>query len=293
MKRDADKLVQDIIAAVTGGQAADGHAAGEVFLRALGSALSGATMEQRGRVQALCRQIMGAACNVEYDIAANGEQALITKVCGDGDVVFDVGANQGAWTRAVLDAAPNASVHCFELIPQTAKALAQTLHGLPNVKVNACGLADAPGDTEAFFVEARSELSGLFCLHGNHEPARVKCRLTTGDLYAERLRIERIRLLKVDCEGYDYNVLEGFRTLLRQKRIDVVQFEYGYANIAARRLLADFYDRLGGLGYALGKLYPDGVDFKAYDVADENFLGPNYVACRASDAALMTRLRRF
>lgn len=303
MKRSVDRLISGIIGLVTqdsqdgqGLQGTGGGGAanpGEAFMRALGGVFAGASMEQRKNAQALCRRIMAAAGNVEYDIALNGERALIERVCAAGDVVFDVGANQGAWTRTVLEAAPGAFVHCFELIPRTAAALEEALRGLPDVRVNKCGLAEAPGEREAFHVEERSELSGLYRVHGAFAPKRVMCRLTTGDLYAERMKIERIRLLKLDCEGYDYSVLEGCQRLLKKRRVDVVQFEYGYANIQARHLLVDFHERLEGLGYVLGKLYPDGVDFKPYEVTDEDFLGPNYVACRGDDAALRERLTAF
>lgn len=294
MKRSIDGLISGIIGLVVGEGVNGGEAGpGDAFLHALDEFSAGATMAQRKNAQALFRQLSGAICNVEHDIASNGERAVIERVLADGDVAFDVGANKGAWARAALTAAPGAKVHCFELIPETAKVLAESLRGLANVQVNACGLAEAPGECEAFFVRERTELSGLYLLHRNHTPERVKCRLTTGDLYAQRMKIDRVRFLKIDCEGYDYNVLEGCRDLLRHKRVDVVQFEYGYANIPARRLLADFYERLVGLGYAVGKLYPDGVDFKPYEAVDENFLGPNYVACLASDSDLMQRLRAF
>jgi hypothetical protein len=36
----------------------------------------------------------------------------------------------------------------------------------------------------------------------------------------------------------------------------------------------------------VGKIYPDYVDFRDYDLSDEDFLGPNYLACRVGDGAL-------
>jgi hypothetical protein len=58
-----------------------------------------------------------------------------------------------------------------------------------------------------------------------------------------------------------------------------VQFEYGYASITSHFLLADFYRFFEERGFVLGKLFPDHVDFREYDLyKDENFLGPNFVA---------------
>jgi Methyltransferase FkbM domain len=84
--------------------------------------------------------------------------------------------------------------------------------------------------------------------------------------------------LKVDVEGAEGAVLQGFKTALAERRIDVVQFEYGFQNIFSRFLLLDFYRLLEPHGYAVGKLYPDGVCFKSWEPKDEDFYGPNYVA---------------
>ncbi|MFM9971903.1 MAG: hypothetical protein ACKVQK_26275 [Burkholderiales bacterium] len=44
--------------------------------------------------------------------------------------------------------------------------------------------------------------------------------------------------------------------------------------------------------YLLGKLYPDHVDFRAYQLEDEDFLGPNYVAVRQGRGDLIEALRK-
>lgn len=43
---------------------------------------------------------------------------LLRRVHKDSLVVFDIGANQGHWTKTLLDCAPNVIVHAFE--PSTA-----------------------------------------------------------------------------------------------------------------------------------------------------------------------------
>jgi hypothetical protein len=32
----------------------------------------------------------------------------------------------------------------------------------------------------------------------------------------------------------------------------------------------------------VGKIFPNGVEFREYELADEDFMGPNYLACRAA-----------
>lgn len=240
----------------------------------------------------LARLIYNEAANLNYDIDTNGERALIAKVCSDGDFVFDVGANQGSWTKVLLDLFPNVTAHCFELIPHTAQRLKKELDGQSAI-ITPCGLGAEEGCITANYCAEHSELSGIYDVHSNYTKEPIKCRLAQGDTYGHMHRIDRIRLLKVDCEGSEYDVLKGFDFMLRKKRIDVLQFEYGKANITAKTTLLDFYHLLTPLGYTIDKLYPDGVDFRPYALEDEDFTGPNYVACTSKDPQLVSRLQRF
>ena len=53
--------------------------------------------------------------------------------------------------------------------------------------------------------------------------------------------------------------------------------------VALPTILRDFHTLFAEHGYVVGKLFPDHVDFRAYDLKDEDFLGPNYLACAADD----------
>jgi hypothetical protein len=77
-------------------------------------------------------------------------------------------------------------------------------------------------------------------------------------------------------------VLQGFERILHEKKIDVIQFEYGHINIESKFLLYDYHKFFRTRGYTLGKVYPGYVEFREYDMSsDEDFIGPNYVAVNA------------
>ena len=67
---------------------------------------------------------------------------------------------------------------------------------------------------------------------------RRQVEVQTGDAYCTRHRIERIDLLKIDVEGAEHLVLRGFERMLHERRIEVIQFEYGLANIYTHHLFA-------------------------------------------------------
>jgi len=107
-----------------------------------------------------------------------------------------------------------------------------------------------------------------------------------GDEFLAREGIGRVDFLKLDVEGAEHLALKGLDGYLRQGKVRFVQFEYGRVNILTHFLLRDFYELFQGYGYAVGKIYPDYVEFREYDLRDEDFLGPNYLACPRSDEAL-------
>ena len=57
--------------------------------------------------------------------------------------------------------------------------------------------------------------------------------------------IESIDFLKVDTEGADIDVLQGFRNAFEQGAVTMAQFEYNDLSLKlSRTLLADFYELL-------------------------------------------------
>ena len=87
--------------------------------------------------------------------------------------------------------------------------------------------------------------------------------MKTGSDYLIDNNIETIDFLKIDVEGHDLNVLEGFDQYLKNVRI--IQFEYGVFNVDSKGLLVDFYYLLSGFGFILGRLYPNKVLFSEYN----------------------------
>jgi FkbM family methyltransferase len=231
--------------------------------------------------------------NFDYDPATNGEQRLLRVLAPLRiDTVFDVGANDGSWALACAQILGQASrdafsIHAFEVVPETAEKMIARVSGVPAITANRFGLSNAEGPIEIFVDPSQSWLSstvpGGSAIHGDRFKT-VRGTVTTGDRYSAAHAIGRIGFLKIDVEGGEGLVLQGFQELLAGQRIDVIQFEYGLQNIFARFLLLDFYRLLESHGYALGKLYPDGVCFKSWVPEDEDFLGPNFVAVLAKRA---------
>jgi FkbM family methyltransferase len=239
-----------------------------------------------------CDHFLKAYKNFNYDMRSNGEQWLLNRVAAFRPaVVFDVGANLGDWLTLAGAALPDAQFHAFEIIESTFAGLAKRMAGRgPPVVLNDFGLSDHSGSVKMHVFNVSSVCSSHVAYpHGPHR--EVICPVRRGDEYIEEKGIKRIGLLKIDVEGAEHKVLEGFGAVLDAGNIDVIQFEYGKVNIITHYLLRDFYQFLEVRGYLIGKLFPDHVDFRNYELEDEDFLGPNYVAVQKAQTPIINALR--
>jgi FkbM family methyltransferase len=230
--------------------------------------------------------------NSAYDFEANGEARVLRVLAGHDTVrVFDVGANVGDWTLAARKALPEADIHSFEIAPATFAKLSRRVASVqPAITLNLVGLSAAVGRLRLNYVEQADFLSSGVAVVGPWAPQQIDVNVITGDLYCAERNIDRIDLLKIDVEGMEPQVLAGFARMLAARQIRVIQFEYGVINIAARFLLKDFYDQLTADGYRIGKIYPRCVKFREYDWRHEDFIGPNFLAVRATAHDLIRRL---
>jgi FkbM family methyltransferase len=241
--------------------------------------------------------------NKQYDVALNGEAALLQRLRPFGPAtILDVGANVGDWAVAACQALPSASVHSFEIADATASQLASTIAaaGLDaRVVINRVGLGATAGEITLYVTpESNTESSTLraaveFALKDQALSTIVEttAQVTTGDAYLRARGIAHVDLLKIDVEGAEFSVLEGFAETFARGAIDLVQFEYGPLNLTTRKLLADFDAFFAAHDFVLGKIYPEGVAFKNYELTDEDFVGPNYLACHQRRSDIIAALR--
>lgn len=229
----------------------------------------------RVRLQPLWRALFKASIGglgyTNIDPARNGELHFLASWAGawraehgTGPIVFDVGANEGEFTAALLALVDDAEVHCFEPHPETAARLRDRFRGDRRVVVNELGVADAPGTLvlhdhagwsgtgHASFVE--STFTDLY----PSETASTSVAVTTIDAYLDEHGIARIDLMKIDVEGYERNVFEGMAGAIAAGRIGVVQFEFNAHHAFTGLTLHEIGRRFEGR--SIHKLLVDGTD---------------------------------
>jgi FkbM family methyltransferase len=235
----------------------------------------------------LARQYLKWFGNASYKPGRNGERWLLETLGAEPiRTVLDVGANVGTWSTMAANLLPQATIYALEIVPQTAARLRERVGEHPRIKCFALGLGAETGTLSLQYNEAASTHATFTDYPHSWTGERIDCQVMRGDEFLRRENIEAIDFLKLDVEGAEHLVLQGMESYLRNQSIRFVQFEYGRVNILTRYLLRDFYQLFARYGYVVGKIYPDYVEFRGYDLKDEDFLGPNYLACKAGEQIL-------
>ncbi|MDB5706261.1 MAG: putative methyltransferase [Sphingomonas bacterium] len=238
-----------------------------------------------GPLYTFCRRYVMAWSNAEVDIDVNGERWLVQAIArhtpAPGSVYVDVGANVGDWSRLVVDNAPGARLIAFEPVPPVRDQLIGNLAGR-NAEILPYALSDQAGKVEINYTPGNSHFSSIETVGKDTqmEGQVVEVQRRTGDDICAELGIGHIRFLKVDTEGHDLKVIEGFRNAIDASRIDVIQFEYNYMSIFSRTFLRDFFAALTP-GMRIGRLLRDRIEYFDYAPALDNFIQANFIAVRA------------
>tara|TARA_Y100001933_G_C19007889_1_gene567395 strand:- start:3713 stop:4543 length:831 start_codon:yes stop_codon:yes gene_type:complete len=231
--------------------------------------------------------------NKNYNINFNGEKYLIKKLYENNylDCIFDIGANKGEYSILSRKISQKAKIFAFEPVLETYQSLK---YNVKDMRVNTYNFAFGSfSGSSNINLYSEDTLSSMVNFQGdflNKEVRKVEIRINTGNQFLEdNHNIKEISLLKIDTEGFENKVLEGFKNYLQI--INVIQFEYGMANLSSKYFLYDYFKDYSNI-FAIGKLYPRGVVFyKKYDVNLENFIGPNFIMVRKQRIDLIEILK--
>lgn len=217
------------------------------------------------------------------DFASNGESRLLLSVLRklEGGVIFDIGANIGEWSKYCLKISPLVELHLFEPSLFTYNQLLKNTWS-QNVHLNNFGLGEKEEVLSLHIFDDASGMNSLYARKGIEQIQIMKTELVkicTIDDYCNQNSIQKIDFMKIDVEGHDLWVLKGAKQMMTEKRISMIQFEYGGCNLDARVYLRDIWELLQTYGYKLCKIHPNKLHYiKAYQQELEVFKYSNWVA---------------
>ena len=168
-----------------------------------------------------------------------------------GKDVLDVGSNEGGMAEGYLGNGCRVC-HLFEPSPRLLELSRQRLSGYSNVVYNQVGVSDTYGRlrdvefAESWVLRPKGEMPELRVSPGAmaFQPELFDVDLVPLDGYA---KAENVGLVKVDVEGYEFRVLRGAESLLKQyKPLVVLELSFYVGKIGDS--IPDFIDYLLELG---------------------------------------------
>jgi len=217
------------------------------------------------------------------DIRTNGESHFLKNNLEYCNVVFDVGANIGEWTKTALSINPKIKVHCFEPNKNTFNRLLSNNFS-SNVFCNNFGLGSKKEKKILYVYHNSSAINSLYNRKilnniSTCSSRREKVLIDTLDNYCIEKGIKQIDFLKIDVEGHEFQTLKGVMNLLKKQRIKIIQFEYGSTYIDAKVFLRDIFQYFKNFnGYKFYKIFPKNIKWiKEYTESLDNFQYSNYL----------------
>lgn len=216
----------------------------------------------------------------------DGETSLAHYILKDKDIVFDIGANKGDWSRMALEANSTIRLFSFEPIPEIYNMLKNSLEHLKNVEFFNFAFSDQQGKSDFYYFSGpigNSILSGLFdrqiLRQWIGQPDLITVKLETLDHFCAIMNISTIDFLKIDTEGAEWKVLNGAKELMRSHKIKSLQFEYGGTYPDAKITLKQVMQFLTENRYLIFKIVPSGLQLiSQWQPSLENYEYSNYFA---------------
>lgn len=180
----------------------------------------------------------------------------ITRLCGPGMTVLDVGANIGAHTlRFARLVGPEGRVIAFEPMASAFSRLRRNvgLNAFHNITLEKLALSNTTRSDQEVALACSWPLSGVddSLLHPIHRGRAMRDTVdfVTLDDYVRTKDVDRVDLIKLDVDGHEYKVVRGAAETLRRHR-PLLIMELGVYSLAeAGDDIADLVSVLSHLGY--------------------------------------------
>lgn len=183
-------------------------------------------------------------------------------------VVVDVGANHGDFARAADACFPGVRVLVVEPLPVMQRHLEGIIRRQrKNWRLLPCALGAAAGTLPLFVDENHDDIGSLVGFSEEYlkanprarSHAEVPCEVKTLDDAVRELGVSRIDLLKIDVEGFEFEVLKGAAGILKNTRAVIVEVSL-VRQAGAENPLVQMLEQLAWQGFEIVEVIPSLFD---------------------------------
>ena len=197
-------------------------------------------------------------------------------------LAVDIGGSVGSYSAALRRRCPGVEVHLFEPSSSSLASLRQRFASDHAVAIVPLALSDAAGSSTLFSNKPGSGLASLSKRNLDHRGIKFDLEETVStarfeDYWSQQLAKRPVDLAKIDVEGHELAVLQGFGSALAAT--SVVQFEFGGTNIDTRTFFRDFWYFFREHSFDIHRITPLGLEhIHRYRESYECFDISNYIA---------------
>lgn len=161
------------------------------------------------------------------------------------ETIVDIGANMGSFAVYAAQCCPKARIFCYEPEQRNVALLKQNINANAlEGRVTAFQYAVASSDGQRDLKLGESPLNSLHIVAAENKRQKVHC--TTVKKILDTHGLEKVDLLKINCEGAEYEILEGC-TRQDFDKLPNIRLEYHNLDGAKRngKSLATFLESRG------------------------------------------------
>jgi FkbM family methyltransferase len=193
---------------------------------------------------------------------------IMRAVLSAGGTAIDVGANVGWHTLLMARlVGPHGRVLAVEPNPSVREHLRRNIaiNRLGQVEVVGSALAEAPGTLNFVAPDAEHPASGSgHVVADDTAPLdAIHVAASTLDVIAAEQKLDRLDLVKIDAEGFEWPILQGAQTTIARFRPYIIfEFDQAYAARGrdSGRLFAEFFRRHNYRLFAVGRNWAELID---------------------------------
>jgi len=187
-----------------------------------------------------------------------GSIDVIRRALRPGDVFIDAGANIGLMSLAAAQiVGPGGQVHAFEPVPEVHAILEANaaLNGYRQIRAHRRALGAGP-ETRTIYEQAGINKGSASLVEPSQgTSASHAVAVTSVDAFVREAGISRVRMLKADVEGWEFELLQGARAVLSAATAPALCIEYSRSYSPRSGQLMDVYEFLRSVNaYQIFKL---------------------------------------
>ncbi len=198
-------------------------------------------------------------------------------------LLIDVGGHQGSYTDELLKNFSNAKIILFEPSKSKYEILAEKYKENKKVSIENFAISNFSGKGKLYLNNNADSLATLYKREEKNRDRYFALEedieiIKFSDFWSAELNFQRIDLIKLDIEGSEFNVIKDLENNL--SKINLIQFEFGEANIGSRIFFKDFWNIFNLNNFTIFRYTHKRnlIKVKNYTEYDEFFRYTNYLA---------------